>query len=204
MHEILRHDRSLALMMVLNVKGRMGRKYASQLLGIGEGAVRDTACKLAKIGRELGVEVIDISRGGMCITERGREVLRSILSLCNAKDYALIDDAINTLGCGTRCVAIVYNGEVKSVVKLRDEVVRSGACGVLIAKYDGTFDIPLAEAHLEDIDLNLASKLKETLRVNSGDHVIISCGDGYYYAVKVLNALGCAKDRVGYRGRCRG
>jgi len=202
-HEILRHDRSVALLMLLNSKGRMGRKYASQLLGIGEGAVRDTACKLAKVGRELGINVIDISKGGMCITEEGRNLLKRLLESCNARDYAFIDDAANTLGCGTRCVALVYNGEIKNVVKLRDEIVRNGACGALITRYNGVFDLPLADMQLEDVDFKLASKLKEVLSVVNGDHVIISCGDGYYYAIKALNALGCVKSQVKFRERCK-
>lgn len=169
------------LLFLAMTRSLVGRRYLSNKLGFGEGVVR----RLLEIGRKLNH--ISVNRAGVKITEEGIRYLADILSACRLKPLAYTSKFAEKL-CGKICIALAFGAHVENVVKFRDEVVRRGGCGAVVANLQrGVIYIPLAEMRLEDLDAELASALKKLL--NEGDTLLISCGENFGQALAPLDVI---------------
>ncbi|MGC9117535.1 MAG: DUF4443 domain-containing protein [Thermoproteus sp.] len=162
-------------------KSFAGRRYLSQKLGLGEGVIR----RLLDIGKENSH--ILVNRAGVRITEGGLDYLTQTFAKCGIKPLIYTNRFGEKL-CGQICVAFSLNRPVDNIVKFRDEVIRRGGCGAIIAYLKGgSIYIPLAERRLEDLDSDLASALRTLLK--EGDTLIVSCGDNFGQAMAPLDVV---------------
>ncbi|MEL9991096.1 MAG: DUF4443 domain-containing protein [Thermoproteus sp.] len=158
-----------------------GRRYISSKLGLGEGVVR----RLLEAGREA--KHISVNRAGVKITEEGIRYLAEAMSICGLKPLAYSNKFGEKL-CGKICVAFSLRRPVENIVKFRDEVVRRGSCGAVVAYMKGGFVyIPLADMLLEDLDADMAQALKKVLK--EGEVVVIACGDNFGQALAPLDVV---------------
>lgn len=167
------------LLFLAMTRSLAGRRYLSNKLGLGEGVVR----RLLEAGRRLNH--ISVNRAGVKITEEGIKYLADVLSACGLRPLAYTNKFAEKL-CGQICVALALGAPVRNVVKFRDEVVRRGGCGAVVASLkEGSIYIPLADMRLEDLDAELASALKKLLK--EGDTLVIACGDNFGEALAPLD-----------------
>jgi len=168
-----------------------GRRYLSQKLGLGEGVTR----RLLDIGKENNH--ISVNRAGVRITEDGVGYLAQVLAGCGIKPVMYTARFSEKL-CGQICVAFLFDGPVGNIVRFRDEIVRRGGCGAVIAHLrEGFIYIPLADMRLEDLDNDLASALKSLM--GERHTLIISCGDNLGQAMAPLDVV-CVMNQPGLSG----
>lgn len=121
----------LSFLLFLYVSGGyVSRKTLSSELGLGEGVVRSHLRFLNERGLVRSV------RAGNALTDSGRNGVRGLLEAVSAKRLGLAPAwELNA----REAVYVLLHGypPAENVVKLRDEAVREGADGAVIAVFDG-------------------------------------------------------------------
>ncbi|MGB9705791.1 MAG: DUF4443 domain-containing protein [Pyrobaculum sp.] len=172
----------LQLLAVLNASNTpRGRKNLAEELRVGEGIVRT----LLEGGREFGHVLV--MKGGVKITEAGQTFLKDALDICGIGDVFAVEEAKGLL-CGRRCMAHVVRGALGDVIKIRDSLVRLGACGALIIeKKGGKAYLPPIGEPLEKYHASLAKKLEDYVAQDAS--VVITCGDTFADALTPIELM---------------
>ena len=146
----------------------IGRATLGGRLGLGEGTVRTMIKRLRQ------AEVIEITRRGIYLAERGGRLLAQIHSMISAGVEALN----GTYTVGTHNYAVLVrgaSGHIKMGVEQRDAALMAGARGATTLLYDGVrFHIPGMDGEL---DPHLTRLLIDRLKPEAGDIVIIGTAD---------------------------
>jgi DNA-binding transcriptional regulator LsrR (DeoR family) len=145
----------------------VGRQQLASSLGIGEGAARTI------IRRLNGEGLIAIRRGGMTLTERGKELLNLLYNRISVMELPSTG-----LTVGRFDYAVLVRGsedKISSGVEQRDVALLAGARGATTLVFRGKrFHLPRLEVEPSPV---LAEKLIEGLNPDEGDVVIIGTGD---------------------------
>jgi len=157
----------LRLLLLLRIsKGHLGRRAIASELGIGEGVVRG----LLSLARNLNH--VEIKRAGVKLTELGEKFINEILYKCNIRNLKIVNKLANKI-CGNVCTAFLLDKEISDIIRLRDEFVKSGACGALIMRRNGELYIPYFDSTLEQLDLEIAQYLKS----DESKSIAVVCGE---------------------------
>jgi len=166
------------LAILYNSNTPRGRKNLAEELKIGEGIVRT----LLEGGRDLGHVVV--LKGGVKITDTGQTFLKEALGLCGIANIFMVEEAKKLL-CGKRCIAHIIGESIQNIVAMRDNLVRLGACGALIAeRRGGMFLLPPLEDPLEKYSAQLAETLKTY--VSHDATIVIVCGETFSDALGLI------------------
>ena len=157
----------LKAMELISFGFNVGRQQLASSLGIGEGSTRTIVRRLK------GEELITISRGGMALTERGRELVETLYKRISATELT------NTgLTVGKHDYAVLVRGaagQIDSGVEQRDSALLTGAKGATTLVFrDERFQLPRLEVAPSPA---LVKELVEKLKPEEGDIVIIGAGD---------------------------
>ena len=158
----------------------IGRREIASKLGLGEGVVRG----LINRGKEMGH--IEVSKTGSRITQAGMAYLKTFLKMCGIVNYYVIN---HSPICGNICVIYLLSiRPIEDVVRLRDEIVRFGACGALIAiKEAGKLVLPPINVTLNEIDEQIWGIIRDA--VNDVDTVVVACSEDLANALRTVNAV---------------
>ena len=145
----------------------VGRKQLASGLGIGEGVARTLVRRLR------GEGLITISRGGMALTERGRELL---VKLHGRISGAELSPTGLTVGAYDYAVLVVgVAGRIGGGVEQRDSALLAGARGATtLVRRGERFTLPGLEVEPSPM---LSEELAEKFRPSDGDVVIIGTAD---------------------------
>ena len=182
---------SLIIMLTLRLRGRIGRYHLVNLLGIGEGVIKDRLRELKESG------LIQASRSGSVLTNDGVRKLNELLSNYGIVNIQEID---LTPVFGRKYNYCVMGGLMKwssgiSIIELRDIGVKNGGDAVLIMHVNCmSVDIPLTDLTIEKFSPELASRIKSTYPC--GTYVIAVCGRTLYYSLRGLIEIAKAVSMV--------
>lgn len=174
-------DDLLIIMLVLKLRGRIGRYHLANMLGLGEGVIKDRLRALKEM------KLIQTSRSGSMLTSEGLRRLQELLSgygLINVEEVDL-SQVFNR-----KYNYCVIGGLTKwasgiDIVELRDIGIKSGGDAVLIMRNDcQSIDIPLTGLTVEKFSVKLADELR--LKYPCGSHIIAVCGSNMYGPLKGL------------------
>ena len=145
----------------------VGRQQLASSLGIGEGSVRTIVRRLK------GEGLIAINRGGMALSEKGKELLKTLYKRISATELT------NTgLTVGKHDYAVLVRGaagQIDSGIEQRDSALLAGAKGATTLVFRGKkFQLPRLEVAPSPA---LVNELVEKLKPEEGDIVIIGAGD---------------------------
>lgn len=141
----------------------IGRQQLSRKLELGEGTIRTLIRRMKK------ADLIEVSRGGMMLTSRGRETLSDLarhISTCELPETRITVGPIN-------CAVLVKGaiGNVGSGVEQRDAALIAGAEGATTLVYEGgKLLMPGTEVEIDPLTENY---VLEKLNPIDGDVVII-------------------------------
>jgi len=145
----------------------VGRQQLARELGIGEGTVRTLVRRLK------GEELIEISRGGMSLTEKGADMLNDMLERMRSTE--LRETGITV---GKSNFAVLVKGSAKHVqngVEQRDSALIVGARGATTLTYRG------GQLRIPGLGMDIPSKLENELisklEPSEGDVLIIGAAD---------------------------
>jgi hypothetical protein len=145
----------------------VGRQQLANSLGIGEGAARTIVRRLK------GEELITISRGGMLLTERGRQLLETLNNRILGTE--LMPTGMTVGKCDYAVVVRRAASKVGSGVEQRDFALLAGAKGATTLVYrDDMFQVPRLEFEPSQ---TLVRELTEKLKPGEGDVMIIGTAD---------------------------
>ena len=160
--------REIALMILLSILGRLGRRQISNYLKIGEGVTKRIVRNLDNQG------LVDIKRGGGSLSKKGLENLRDKLSKFKIVSVKILDVeevCPNCKGVGF----LLRKLSLCRLVEIRDEAVRGGARGALIIRVEeGKLTLPPDLGYLEDYFPLLANEIKENFEISEGDVIILA------------------------------
>lgn len=160
--------REIALMILLSILGRLGRRQISNYLKIGEGVTKRIVRNLDNQG------LVDIKRGGGSLSRKGLENLRDKLSKFKIVSVKILDVeevCPNCKGVGF----LLRKLSLCKLVEIRDEAVRGGARGALIIRVEeGKLTLPPDLGYLEDYFPLLANEIKENFEISEGDVIILA------------------------------
>ena len=160
--------REIALMILLSILGRLGRRQISNYLKIGEGVTKRIVRNLDNQG------LVDIKRGGGSLSRKGLEDLRDKLSKFKIVSVKILDVeevCPNCKGVGF----LLRKLSLCKLVEIRDEAVRGGARGALIIRVEeGKLTLPPDLGYLEDYFPLLANEIKENFEISEGDVIILA------------------------------
>ena len=152
--------------------GSMGRGQLARELRLGEGTTRTL------VGRMKAQGLIVTSRGGMSLTDSGREVLSGFQGLLKSSDISE-----TTMTVGSRNHAVLVYGAARSVkkgIEQRDAALIAGAKGATTLVYD---DGGLRMPGMEDpLDPKMIEHIEESMSPSNGDVVIIGSSDDAFLA----------------------
>jgi DNA-binding transcriptional regulator LsrR (DeoR family) len=154
-------------MELISLGFNVGRQQLASRLGIGEGAARTIIKRVKEEG------LITISSGGMALTDRGNELLKTLY------DQTLGTELTPTgLTVGKCDYAVLVRGtanKIGSGVEQRDFALLAGAKGATTLVFrDKLFQLPRLEVEPSPA---LVEELAERLKPNEGDVVIIGTAD---------------------------
>lgn len=152
--------------------GSMGRGQLARELRLGEGTTRTL------VGRMKGHGLISTSRGGMALTDSGREVLSGLQELLIS---SVLSETTMTVGSRNHAV-LVYGAArfVKKGIEQRDVALMAGAKGATtLVHEDGGLKMPGMEAPL---DPKMIEHIEEAMNPSNGDVVIIGSSDDAFLA----------------------
>lgn len=157
----------LKAMELISSGSNVGRQQLARSLGIGEGSVRTIVRRLK------GEGLIAINRGGMVLSEKGKELLKTLYKRISATELT------NTgLTVGEHDYAVLVRGaagQIDSGVEQRDSALLAGAKGATTLVFrDERFQLPRLEVEPSPA---LVKELSEKLKPEEGDIVIIGAGD---------------------------
>ena len=161
-----REPHVLKTLELLSSEGRIGRKRLGELLGLSEGVTRTLLRHLR------GEELIEVTRRGIGLTERGERLLGAI------RVHILAGTEIprSLLTIGPQNFAILIRGAVdhiRSGVEQRDATLKAGALGATTLVFDGErLILPGIEEPLQSAE-EVYKLLLSRLRPKKGDTIII-------------------------------
>jgi len=163
-------------------EGSIGRGRLSRSLNLGEGAGRTVVERLRDTG------LIEVSRAGCSLTDRGREFLREIRRLLS-KPISLREDLLGLGGYNTAILVRGVSHLVDSGIEERDASVRAGALGAVTLLFkEGTLSIPgLSEDAQKEFPL-IADELLKNLDPKEGDVILVVAADTPHIAEKAVRA----------------
>ena len=182
---------SLIIMLTLKLRGRTGRYHLVNLLGIGEGVIKDRLRELKEAG------LIQASRSGSVLSNEG---IKKLSELLNNYGIVNLQEVDLTSVFGRKYNYCVMGGLAKwpsriNIIELRDIGVRNGGDAVLIMHVNcASVDIPLTDLTVEKFDPELASRIKSTYPC--GMHIIAVCGRTLYYSLRGLIEIAKAVSMV--------
>jgi len=160
----------LRTILYLGREGEAGRKKLSEILGLGEGAVRNIVKRLRKLG------LIEVGRRGCYLTEEGRKFYRELSKVL--RDVGEIEMRFPWTH-PHNYVVLVKNraNRLKKGLEQRDAAIRGGADAVMIITFlDGELHMP-GVSNLSRERPDFAEKILKTLNPREGDVIIIAGGE---------------------------
>ncbi len=157
----------LKVMELISSGSNVGRQQLASSLGIGEGSVRTIVRRLK------GEGLIAISKGGMVLSEKGKELLKTLGKRISATELT------NTgLTVGEHDYAVLVRGSADKIntgVEQRDSALLAWAKGATTLVFrEKKFHLPRLEVAPSQA---LAKELAEKLKPDEGDIVIIGTAD---------------------------
>jgi hypothetical protein len=148
----------------------VGRQQLSRNLRLGEGTIRTMVSRMKSQG------LVDATRGGMSLTEYGREVLVEINQMISSSE---IPETSLTVGSNNHAVLVRgTSAKVGLGIEQRDAALIAGARGAttLICERGGL----LIPGTSEKLDTEISRLILSRLSPGEGDAIIIgSSGDPY-------------------------
>ena len=145
----------------------IGRQQLARELRIGEGSARTLIKRLRDEG------LIEVERGGMTLTERGRRILSYFEDLMRSMRVPSTPSTVSE-----KNYAVLVRGAASLIrfgVEQRDAALLAGARGATTLIYDGErFQMPGLERGIEP---ELSRLLREGLKPEAGDVVIIGTAE---------------------------
>jgi DNA-binding transcriptional LysR family regulator len=148
----------------------VGRQQLSRNLRLGEGTIRTMVSRMKSLG------LVDATRGGMSLTEYGREVLAEVNQMISSSE---IPETSLTVGSNNHAVLVKgASAKVSLGIEQRDAALIAGALGATTLIYKrGGLIIPGTS---EELDLETRRLILARLSSGEGDIIIIgSSGDPY-------------------------
>ena len=189
MNDLLNQEhyfRYVTLLLILFLRrDYVGRRELASIMGVGEGVVRGLISRARAEGHVL------VTRAGTKISEKGVEYVEDLLRRCGVVRVGFVD--LSRLICGNVCVGFVVRGRLDGVIRLRDEVVRSGACGALILhSHEGRLEIPPTNLSLHEVDEYADAEVRKLVAgILASSSVVVSCAETIGRAVAALRPI-CA------------
>jgi hypothetical protein len=152
--------------------GAIGRGQLAKELRLGEGTIRTL------VGRMKGLGLLSTSRGGMTLTESGREILSGFHELLMSADVPE-----TTMTVDSRNHAVLVYGAAKVVrkgIEQRDVALIAGAQGATTLIYErGRLLMPGME---DSLDPTMIEFIEEAMNPANSDVVIIGSSDDAFLA----------------------
>ena len=152
--------------------GSIGRGQLAKELRLGEGTIRTL------VGRMKGRGLLSTSRGGMTLTESGREILSGFHELLMSAD---IPETTMTVDSRNHAV-LVYGaaGVVRKGIEQRDVALMAGAKGATtLVHEEGRLLMPGMD---DPLDPTVIAYIEEAMNPSNGDVVIIGSSDDAFLA----------------------
>lgn len=141
----------------------VGRQQLARELRLGEGTIR------TMVSRMRGLGLVNASRGGMSLTEKGRKVLAELADVMSTSE---IPETSLTVGSENYAVLVkCASAKVRLGIEQRDSALISGALGATTLVYEGgNLRMPGTE---EDLDPETSQLVLGDLGPGEGDVIII-------------------------------
>ena len=141
----------------------VGRQQLARELRLGEGTIR------TMVSRMRGLGLVNASRGGMSLTEKGREILAE---LDDVMSTSKIPETSLTVGSENYAVLIkCASAKVRLGIEQRDAALISGALGATTLVYEGgNLRMP---GTTEELDPETSQLILDDLGPGDGDVIII-------------------------------
>ena len=156
---------------IIDLEGSIGRSRLSKSLGLGEGVGRTIIERLRDEG------LIQVSRSGCSLTDRGRNVLEGIRRHLS-RSMPLTESPI---GLGRSNVVILVREAsrlVRSGIEERDASIRAGALGAMTLVYsDKILSVPGLSDDSEKDFPEITSQLLGHFQPGEGDVFLIAAAD---------------------------
>ena len=150
----------------------VGRQQLSRELRLGEGTIR------TMVTRMKGLRLVEATRGGMSLTEEGREVLAEANQVISSSE---IPETSLTVGSNNHAVLVRgASAKVGLGIEQRDAALIAGALGAttLICKGGGL----LIPGTSEKLDPEINRLILARLSPGEGDAIIVGSSDDPYLA----------------------
>ncbi len=175
---------ALALL-IIDRGGPIGRYRLKDFLGLPEGIVRGMLGKLAKQG------YVAVSKAGCSLTEAGKAALKKFLSNCRVRQIREGD--FGRLNVGKANVALSIERRLRRPpMELRDEAVRAGARGAVIAIFEGGSVVIPNIMNLRETMPAVNDRLIRELSLGEGHVVVIAGADDRWRALEGALAIALA------------
>lgn len=152
---------------ILGSSEGVGRQGLARLMGLGEGMIRTL------IRRLRGEGLLEVSRDGMRLSDRGLQVLREIKSIISSMELPETEIAV-----GPHNHAVLVKGVAELIrrgIEQRDVALKVGARGATTLIYrGGGLQMPGVEIK---IPTEIQVRLLEGFDVEEGDVIIIGAGE---------------------------
>ncbi len=141
----------------------VGRQQLARELRLGEGTIR------TMVSRMRGLGLVNASRGGMSLTEKGRKVLAELADVMSTSE---IPETSLTVGSENYAVLVkCASAKVRLGIEQRDAALISGALGATTLVYEGgNLRMP---GTAEDLDPETSQLVLGDLGPGEGDVIII-------------------------------
>ena len=148
----------------------VGRQQLSRNLRLGEGTIR------TMVNRMKSLRLVEATRGGMSLTEYGREVLAEVNQMISSSE---IPETPLTIGSNNHAVLIRgASVKVSLGIEQRDAALIAGALGATTLTCEGGG--LLIPGTSEELDSEISRLILARLSPGEGDAIIIgSSGDSY-------------------------
>jgi DNA-binding MarR family transcriptional regulator len=150
----------------------VGRQQLSRELRLGEGTIRTMVTRMKSLG------LVEATRGGMSLTEEGREVLAEANQMISSSE---IPETSLTVGSNNHAVLVRgASAKVGLGIEQRDAALIAGALGAttLICKGGGL----LIPGTSEKLDPEINRLILARLSPGEGDAIIVGSSDDPYLA----------------------
>ena len=141
----------------------VGRQQLARELRLGEGTIR------TMVSRMRGLGLVNASRGGMSLTEKGREILAELAEVMSTSEIPETSLTVGSENCAVlvRCAS----AKVNLGIEQRDAALISGALGATTLVYErGGLRMP---GTAEDLDPETSQLILGDLSPGEGDVIII-------------------------------
>ena len=162
----------LKAMELLGAGDGIGRQQLARELRLGEGTIR------TMVSRFKSLKLVNASRGGMGLTDKGREVLTEFGRMLSASEMPE-----TPLTVGSKNYAVLVKGASASVslgIEQRDAALIAGALGATTLVYDG--ENLLMPGTSEELDPETRRLILTSLSPRQGDVIVIGSSSDRHLA----------------------